>query len=114
MVQKIDQEQKPSLSTVLAWSTVFIIIYISGAGRHHTVMFYAAPNFTNVSSILHISVFRLFCVHVCNTRLSRATADNAWLSKQLENESSRPRPFEADDRGKHAYPDSGLQAYPRQ
>ena len=29
-------------------------------------MFYAAPNFTNVSSILHISVFRLFCVYVCN------------------------------------------------
>ena len=77
-------------------------------------MFYAAPNFTNVSSILHISVFCLFCVYVCKTRLSRATADNAWLSKQLENESSQPRAFEADDRGKHAYPDSGHQAYPRQ
>ena len=59
---------------------------ISGAGRHHTEY----------------------------TRLSRATADNAWLSKQLENESSRPRAFETDDRGKHAYPDSGLQTYPRQ
>ena len=48
------------------------------------------------------------------TRLSRATADNAWLSKRLENEYSRPRAFEADVRGKHAYPDSGLLAYPRQ
>ena len=53
-------------------------------------------------------------MYICNTHLSRATADNAWLSKQLENESSRPRTFEADDRGKHAYPDSGHQAYPRQ
>ena len=42
------------------------------------------------------------------------TADSAWLSKQLENRFSRPRSFEAADRGKHAYPDSGLQAYPRQ
>ena len=47
-------------------------------------------------------------------RLSHATADSAWLSKQLENGSSCPRAFEAADRGKHAYPDSGHQAYPRQ
>ena len=45
--------------------------------------------------------------------LSRATADSAWLSKQLENGSSRPRAIEVADRGKHAYPDSGFQAYPR-
>ena len=37
-----------------------------------------------------------------------ATADSAWLSTQLENGSSRPRAFEAAERGKHAYPDSGL------
>ena len=42
------------------------------------------------------------------------TADSAWLSKQLENGSSRPRAFEAAERGKHAYPDNGHQAYPRQ
>ena len=46
--------------------------------------------------------------------LSRATANGAWLSKQLENGSSSPRAIEAADRGKHVYPDSGLQAYPRQ
>ena len=46
------------------------------------------------------------CVRVY-VRLSRATADSAWLSKQLENGSSRPRAFEAAERGKHAYPDSG-------
>ena len=34
-------------------------------------MFYAAPNFKNVSSILHISVFRLFCVYVCNIHVFR-------------------------------------------
>ena len=49
--------------------------------------------------------------------LSHATADSAWLLKQLVNVSSRHRAFEAD-RGKHAYLHSGLQAglqaYPRQ
>ena len=44
-----------------------------------------------------------------DVRLSRATADSAWLSKQLENGSSRRRAFEATERGKHAYPDSGHQ-----
>ena len=47
-------------------------------------------------------------VYVC-TRLLRATADSAWLSKQLKNGSSWPRTSEAADRGKHAYPESGLQ-----
>ena len=49
--------------------------------------------------------------------LSHATADSAWLLKQLENGSSRHGAFEAD-RDKHAYLHSGLQAglqaYPRQ
>ena len=36
--------------------------------------------------------------------LSRATTDSAWLLKQLENGSSRPRAFEAAEKGKHAYP----------
>ena len=45
----------------------------------------------------------------CVRMLSHATADSAWLFKQLENGSSRHRAFEAD-RGKHAYLHSGLQA----
>ena len=53
-------------------------------------------------------MFRSSRVYVC-TRLSRAIADSAWLSKQLENGSSRPRAIEAANRGKHAYPGSGLQ-----
>ena len=40
------------------------------------------------------------------TRFSR---DSAWLSKQLKNGSNCPRASEASERGKHAYPDSGLQ-----
>ena len=39
----------------------------------------------------------------------RATADNAWLSKQLKNGCSWPRTSKAADGGKHAYPESGLQ-----
>ena len=34
-------------------------------------MFYVAPNFTNVSSILHISVFRLLCVCMYNIHVFR-------------------------------------------
>ena len=47
-------------------------------------------------------------MYVC-THLLRATADNAWLSKQLKNGSSWPQTSEAADGGKHAYPESGLQ-----
>ena len=63
---------------------------------------------------------RRVCVCV---RISRSTADSAWLSKQrLENGCSRPRAFEAAERGKHTYPESGIkliqesghQAYPRE
>ena len=49
------------------------------------VQFYILP---------HTHVFRSSRVYVC-TRLLRATADSAWLSKQLENGSSRPRAIEA-------------------
>ena len=40
-----------------------------------------------------------------------AVARTGWLSKQLKNGSSHPRASKVADRGKHAYPDSGLQAY---
>ena len=63
------------------------------------VQFYVLPH-THTPRTLHV------CVYV---RLSHATADSAWLSKQLENRSSRPRAFEAAEKGKHAYPDSGHQ-----
>ena len=57
------------------------------------------------SHLPHVSFLH---VYVC-TRLLRATADDAWLSKQLKNGSSWPRTSEAADGGKHAYPESGLQ-----
>ena len=50
----------------------------------------------------------VFC-SLRGTRLSRAITDSAWLSKQLNNGSSRPRTVEAADRGNHAYPNNGLQ-----
>ena len=73
----------------------------------------------NVSSILHSTTHPPACsiCRACVRMLSHATADSAWLLKQLENGSSRHLAFEAD-RGKHAYLHSGLQdglqAYPRQ
>ena len=72
---------------------IYIYIYISGAGRHHTVMFYAAPNFTNVSSILHISVFRLFCVYVIHIfRVLLPTTPgfrNSWKTNAVALEPSK-------------------------
>ena len=60
------------------------------------VQFYILPHAARVFRVLH-----------CRQRLR--------LSKQLlENGSSRPRAFEAAERGKHAYPDSDHQAYPRE
>ena len=94
---------------------IFLYIYIFVSDGHCTyrntrllilrtlVQFYILPHTPTCSS-----------VYIIATRLSRATADSPWLSKQLENGSSRPRAIEAADRGKHAYPDSGLQAYPKQ
>ena len=51
-------------------------------------------------------MFRSLSVNTC---LLHATADSAWLSKQLKNRSSCPRASKVADRGKHAYPDSELQ-----
>ena len=74
----------------------FIYLYISGAGRHHTVMFYVAPNFMNVSSILHISVFRLFCVYVYNIHVFRMLLPttppgfrNSWKTNPVTLEPSK-------------------------
>ena len=58
-------------------------------------MFHAAPNFTNVSSILHISVFRLFCVYVCNKHVFRVLLPttlgfrNSWKTNPVALEPSK-------------------------
>ena len=57
-------------------------------------MFYTAPNFTKVSSILHISVFRLFCVYVCNIHVFRVLLPtsgfrNSWKTNSVALEPSK-------------------------
>ena len=106
----IGERERANLVVRTAWF-FYIYIYISSTATYRNtrllilrtlVQFFILPHTPPPPSRVRV------------VRLSRATADSAWLSKQLENGASRPRPFEAAERGKHAYPDSGHQAYPRQ
>ena len=94
---------------------IYLYIYIFVSDGHCTyrntrililrtllVQFYILPH--TPPRVLFVACVRMY-THVFRV----LTADSAWLSKQLKNGSSRPRAFEAADRGKHAYPHSGLQ-----
>ena len=81
------------------------MIFITGTGCHHTVMFYVILNTRTNVKFHKSSTFRNLDCLVVRDGCSAAKLHTSFF---LKNGSSWPRTSKAADGGKHAYPESGL------